>query len=295
MIKSFTKGISIGLKQSKIALTIYLLQLLLALPLALQVFRVLNASIGDSLEVEKLIYDYDNTIFRDFLNAHGDAITPLIGQTRWIVIVYFIFWIFLKGGVFYCIKEQTSRWETFWTGGARHFFRFLKVSVFFLVLHLVWAGLVMFIMSAILGDAINDMPTEREIVLAIAAGVIVWLVGLFFLIVANLLTKIKIVSEYRQKVWTSIVDGLKWTSANLFKGVGLYILFFLLQITFFGIYFGVDMASGMVSETLILVFFFLQQLLVFSRILIRIMAAGAFWDLHERSRPEPELIAHTTD
>jgi len=87
----FRKSFSTGLRQWRITAIVYLFQLCLAFTLGMQVFDVLKASIGHSLELNKLLVHYDHTVFTDFLKIHGVSITPLIGQLRWLLLTWLIF------------------------------------------------------------------------------------------------------------------------------------------------------------------------------------------------------------
>ena len=82
MRSAFLQGFNTGIRQWRIASIVYFLQLYLALTLGMQVYDVLEASIGHSLEINKLLQQYDHTVITDFLKVHGASITPLIGQLR---------------------------------------------------------------------------------------------------------------------------------------------------------------------------------------------------------------------
>ena len=97
----------------------------------MQVYHVLEASIGNSLEINKLVETYDDTVVTDFLNEHGASLSPLLGQLRWVLLIYVLFSVFINAGLLYAVVKNKKGWKTFWEGGAAYFFRFFKVAVFF--------------------------------------------------------------------------------------------------------------------------------------------------------------------
>ena len=55
------------MRQWRIAAIIYFIQLCLAMTLGMQAHSVLESSIGNSLEINKLLAQYDHTVLTDFL------------------------------------------------------------------------------------------------------------------------------------------------------------------------------------------------------------------------------------
>ena len=126
------RGIATGFRQWRIVAIVYALQLCLALTLGMQAYEVLEASIGHSLELHKLLQGYDHTVLTDFLNVHGASITPLLGQLRWLALVWLLFSVFTDGGLLYCTASpQQASWRSFWQGGAAYFFAFSAARVVF--------------------------------------------------------------------------------------------------------------------------------------------------------------------
>ncbi len=118
-----------GMRQWRIAALVYFFQVCLALTLGMQVHGVLEASIGHSLELDKLLKGYDHTVVTDFLKVHGASITPLIGQLRWLLLIWLIFAVFIDAGLLACSAaplEASAR--NFWKGGVAWFFPFLKIG-----------------------------------------------------------------------------------------------------------------------------------------------------------------------
>ena len=269
------RGIATGFRQWRIVAIVYALQLCLALTLGMQAYEVLEASIGHSLELHKLLQGYDHTVLTDFLNVHGASITPLLGQLRWLALVWLLFSVFLDGGLLYCaaLPEQAS-WRAFWQGGAAWFFPFLKIALVFLALALVWSAAVLVPVVAFLELALEYFPSEVYAVWGVLGLLAVWLVGLGVLLVWSVLSRLQ-----RLRNGTSTVVSLK-TGGRVFRQhkaryFGLLAVFAGIQLALIMLYWTLESLSGMTSPMQIVVFFGVQQAFVFLRILLRQMLYAA--------------------
>lgn len=219
---------------------------------------------------------YDETVISDMLNVHGASLSPLVGQLRYLVLVYAIFVVFLNAGILGCIVKNEMGWKPFWKNGAEYFFRFLKTAIFFVVLTFIWAGIVW-------GPFISFFPTSPEVlssekisVFMLFGVALIFLFGLFFLFNWSVISRIKIIDE-NMRTWKAIRSALRFSVKKYLSLTGLFLLFFFLQILLAGIYWLVEDASGMVTPILILVFFLFQQIFIFSRIIFRLMMYAGVW------------------
>ncbi|HFA47754.1 MAG TPA: hypothetical protein ENJ95_01905 [Bacteroidetes bacterium] len=273
MIKSFKNGLSIGLGQWRTALTGYLFQLLLALTLGVQVYHVLEASIGNSLEINKLITGYDDTVVNDFLNGHGASLSPLIGQLRWVLLVYMLFSVFINAGLLYAVVKNKKGWKIFWEGGAAYFFPFFKLAVFFMVIALIWTAALWLPLLSFLPNSTNVLPSEKTSVFLLCGVVVLYFTGLIFIFNWSAVSRIKTM-EGNKKYWRAIGEGFKYVRKKFFPLAGLIFLFILMQLILIAIYWWAESIWGMVSPLLIFVFFVAQQIFVYIRWLIKISIYG---------------------
>lgn len=267
----FLHGFKTGLQQWRIVFVVYLIQLGLALTLGLQVHEVLKASIGQSLALNQLLAGYDHTVITDFLKVHGASITPLIGQLRWLILLWLLFSIFINGGLLYCANapEQASV-RAFWRTGAMYFFPFLKISLLMLMLALVWTVLLWLPTLLYLEPALEYFPSEQYIVWLAELIVVVWLLGLAVVFAWSVLSRMQYLYA-----GASTLSCLKagWQAFRINKvpyfallsGFGCLLILLVLA------YYFLQAHAGMTSPFLLLLFFIAQQLVVFSRILVRQM------------------------
>lgn len=274
MVSTIKSAFITGLKHWKIVLLVYFLQLLMAVPLAMQVWHVVEASIGNSLEINKLLPGYDHTVISDFLKVHGGSITPLIGQLRWALVVWALASVFINAGILFTLVKKSPNWLAFWTGGASYFYRFTKIATIFLFILLVWTGITILPYLANLQVNLETMASEKTVLGYLLVLVLLWLAGVVYLYCASIVAKTAII-EQDLTTWKALKKGLGHTFRNYFSLAGIFLVFSALQLLALGVYWWLEGKSGMVSVGLVLVFFLLQQGLVFWRLMGRVMGCEA--------------------
>lgn len=279
MLSNLKSAFLAGLHHWKIALLVYFLQLLLAVPLAMQVWHVLEASIGNSLEISKLLYNYDHTVISDFLKVHGGSITPLVGQLRWVLLVWVLASVFINGGILVGLVRKTPTGAAFWSGGAAYFFRFAKIGAIFLLLTLLWTGITILPYLGKLMYFFETMPTEKTVLGYLVLIVAGWLLGLIFFNNASVAARTAII-ENGLGTWPALKKGVASTFRHFFKITAIFLVFSALQMVAVALYWWLESRSGMVTAALVVVFFVVQQALVLVRILGRVMVLAAISSFH---------------
>lgn len=262
-------GFRIGRQQWRIAGIVYLLQLCLALTVGMQVYEVLHASIGNSLEINKLLRHYDHTVISDFLKVHGASITPLIGQLRWLLLVWLFFSIFIDGGLLFCAtRPEEASGRNFWVNGAAYFVAFLKMAVFFLTLALLWSAALWVPVGMFFQPSVLYFPSEKYTVWMVVLTLLLWLGGLTILIIWSVLARLARI-QTGAPVFSCLKMGWGQFWRSKMRYMSILTAFAGLQVAFVALYFFLESLTGMRSPFLILVVFFLQQAFVFCRIQVR--------------------------
>lgn len=278
MISALTYGIREGVKHWRAGLVVYALLLSLAATIGIQVYHVLEASIGNSLELNRLIKQYDHTVIQDFLRVHGASVSPLFGQLRWYLIIYLIFSIFINAGLIHCVvqNDPKSDWKNFWNGGAHYFFPFLIIGATFLLMFAFWTGVIavpaLIYVQKIFPTSMTEMPMYW------VAGVATILVFIYWMIIISwsINTKLSYMRSDKPRVWTAIKEGFKMTKQKLLSSPRLFLLFVIFQLIVVVFHLYIEGIFGMTSTALIVFFFITQQLLIFFRILWRLMVYEGF-------------------
>jgi hypothetical protein len=274
----FLKGFKIANKQRRIAAIVYFIQLCLALTLGMQVHNVWESSIGNSLEINKLLKNYDHTVISDFLKVHGGSITPLIGQLRWLLLVWLIFAVFLDAGLLVCvIKSKKASAKLFWRSAAKYFFPFLKISLIFLFLALLWSALVFVPIAIYLQPSFEYFNSEKYSVVLVFLMMMIYFSGLAFLMAWSVVSRLYKI-EKNCTIWQSIRQGWEKFWSNKSRFLGLLGCFLLFQLILIGLYWVIEAFVGMSSPALILSMFLLQQVFVFARVQLRQMMYASLTD-----------------
>lgn len=270
---AFFQGFAVGIRQWRITAIVYFIQLCLALTVGMQVYEVMKASIGQSLEVNKLLDTYDHTVWMDFLKVHGASITPLLGELRWLLLVWILFSVFIDSGLLYAAatpKQATAR--SFWQGGAAYFFPFLKISLFFLILFLVWTVVLWVPLALFFQPSLQYFPSEKYTVWLAGVAGCIWLAGIGVLFVWSVLSRIHHLLQGRS-VLASIQNGGRIFRKSKVRFLGILTGFAVLQVLLLMLYFKMEPFSSMTSGG-ILALFGAQQGFSFLRIQLRQMVYG---------------------
>lgn len=267
----FKQSFSIGMRQWRIAAIVYVIQFCLALTVGMEVHNVLESSIGKSLEINKLLLHYDHTVLTDFLKVHGASITPLIGQLRWMLLVWLLFSVFIHAGLLVCAaRPQQAGAQRFWTAGAAYFFPFLKISLFFLLLALVGTVVLFLPIAMFLEPSLQYFPSEKYTVWLVLGCLLLYGFGLIKLYVWSVLSRLSHV-ETGASTFKSIRTGWRIFWKKKWILLGFVLGFVLFQVLLLVVYWQIEAFSGMTSSALIAVFFVIQQAFVFFRIQVRQM------------------------
>ncbi len=269
MLKDIKLGFSTGLKHWQIALLVYFFQLCLALTVGLQIFSIFESSIGNSLEINKLLQHYDYTVITDFLKVHGASITPLIGQLRWLIIVYLLFAIFIDAGLLTAAsKGKEATLSTFWQGGASYFFPFLKIAAVFFALFAGWTALIFMPTLTYMQPALDYFPNEKYVIYGTFFCLFVYFMGLCLLFLWSVSSRFWKIS-HNDSVLSSLKNGWIIFGKNKKAMWRLWAFFCALQVVLIAVYGLLESYIGMTTPFLILLVALIQQLFAFARVMLR--------------------------
>ena len=273
LIESFKYGINTGLRHWRTALIGYVFQLLLVFTVGMQIYQVFEASIGNSLGINELMDGFDDTVVSDFIQVHGASLSPLLGQLRYLFLVYLVFSVFINAGLLFAVSEEKPGWVSFWEGGKKYFLHFFVLALIFLLLVVIWSAFTLVPFLAYMQPSIEDFSSEKVTVYLLFVVLFVWLLGLIYLFNASVAARLRIM-EADKSIWDSFIAGIGFAFRRFFSLAGLFLLFFFLQIVFIVIYWVAEDGSGMISPLLVFVFFIVQQIMVFFRWMFRLAMYG---------------------
>ena len=283
MMENAKYGINQGLRQWRTAFVVYIIQLLLAMTLGMQLYQVFEASIGDSLELNKLLTSYDHTVISDLLNVHGGSITPSIGQARWVLLAYMIFSVFINAGLMYTVYHHYTSWKEFWKGGATYFFKYFKLALLFLICYLLLFVVAGIAAGSVFGK-IQAYSSEKVAFLWIAVILLVTLITMMKLFSASTYSKLAIIEG--QSIWSAFISGWRMFRKRWMPTWGVILPLILIQVLIYAIYLFLESASGMTSTATILIFFLIQQAIIFFRSVWKLMIYNGLWKVYSEESME---------
>ncbi len=267
-------------KRWRLILLIYLFQIVLALSLGLQIYGVLEASIGHSMSLRGLVGGFDYTTIQDLFNVHGASISPLVGMLRWCVISYLLVTAFINGGIWNImwLDDNEETWMRFWQGGAKYFGRFLLIGLIMNLLLLIWTIVVWGWYVSSFFNMMETWFSDARIFWLGCGLLVVWLHGIYFLFLWTSYAKAYIVSTPGISVLKLLKGGFQLTIGRYIVLLPKVWLFVLLLLLVYAILFLIEGKVGITSSGLILVFVVLQQLIVWVKIIHRLGAFQFLWN-----------------
>ncbi|MEZ4950448.1 MAG: hypothetical protein R2784_13830 [Saprospiraceae bacterium] len=276
MLDKFNQGWRFALGSWRLIFLVYFLLLMLVLPIGMQIYHVMDASIGNSLSLQTLLKDYDHTVWMDLLNVHGASLSPLLGQLRWIVPFYLLIAVFLQAGLMGAVFQNSPKWKTFWEQGAHWYFSFLKIGLFFLIFFLlgmliIWLPFSMYIIN------INEWLVDETSLVWLFFTTIFFTIIFFSLVfIWSVRSRFFKMENQDTGIFKAIKMGGKQFGKNLIKYLFLYLFISLPAILFFVLYNVLEAKWGMISPALVWMFVFFQQIFILLRIGLRIALYKAF-------------------
>jgi hypothetical protein len=116
---------------------------------------------GDSLMLSSMTSQFDYTAIADMINHSGDGVQLSISTLLSFFLVYILWSAFYTGGIVELSMHKNTRSSTqvFWKGGAEYFFRYLRLSVYVIVILGVIFSLMFIYFSK---DGLNPLHLESE-------------------------------------------------------------------------------------------------------------------------------------
>ncbi|MEZ4885689.1 MAG: hypothetical protein R3E32_13230 [Chitinophagales bacterium] len=261
-ISAYIQGLFNTLSKFRIVGILYGCNLLFGLVIALPLHSVLKDSIGQSFEIQKIITGFDNTVFTDFMNAHGDLLQPLLSQFQWLSVLYILLFVFLNGGIIHVLTGKPK----FWEGSALYFWRFFRLSLLFFLLHLLTAMLVFGILYFIVSHGFDLFNSEIPIYWSIVFAIVLYLFLASIVSALSDYAKIRMVTHESQSAIQAMLHAFGTVFRNFRQTYGLYFfnicIIGLLYFLYWTLHSNVSTSSFFVIAFII----FVQQVLMLLRL-----------------------------
>lgn len=287
IIQAWISGLRRGLAQPGMTLWLYVLNLLVALPLAMACRSVLSDGLDGSMALSNLMAGLDYTVWQDFSNVHGQELSAAMGQLLWVILLSMLLSTFLSGGILSELRAGREKFSTssFFAGCGTYFSRFFRLFLIFGVSLLVMATLLVVVLSAA-GDALTEnAASEITYIWVRGISVVIFLVPVMLLLMIADYAKLSVVVNNDRSMLKTAWRAMQFVLRRVFKTFGLELSMLLVPVVLFGVYLILDLSIGMTTGATILVMFILQQLFLFSRAWTKVFFFAGELALYQSLQP----------
>ena len=288
ILQAFSTGVRRATSEPKMVFVLYLLNLLLAIPLALAFRAVLVAGFGSSLAPAAMMESLDFTVFQDFMNVHSASLQTVFGQVLSVLVLSMIVQTFLAGGILTVLQDQAKYSSAaFFKGCGAYFFRFFRLFLLFgviLLLTAVVVGAVVFSVAEGLTESASSEVTELWIRIA---SIVLFLLPVMLVMMAGDYAKIHMVLHDQRSAFRMCGKGFAFVFRRFFSAFGLELLMLLIAVFLFAVYLLIDLSIGMTSGAAIAVMFVIQQLFMMLRAWTRVFFFAGEMTLYRGLQRQP--------
>jgi len=298
--KAAAAGFRLGLGHLGLALAVWLLNLLVALPASLLVADALRDSMGHSLVADNMRQGFDMAWFGEFaesarglessfdpgLTGAGAVFQNLDGWVTGamfranpaalgLAALWALLWLFLLGGVLarYDRVDETFGPTRFVREGGRYFFRFLRLALLSAPLY----GLVYILFRTLyewLAEFTRDV-TEEGTVLFYSLCVVALIAFLLVLIhLCFAYAKIATVVDERRSAVLAALRGLGFVLRYPARTLGLFLLMMLVAASVTALYAVVAPGAGQTTPSAVALAFLVGQVYLFARLIVQLSLLG---------------------
>jgi hypothetical protein len=234
---------------------------------------VLARTIGDSMSLERLVKDFDYTVYTDFMFKFGGRISSLLSQISWLIFFYLLLNTLLGGGTIAILKNGEERFSmrSFFGNCGAYFFRFLRLLLIFSVI-LVLIGIASSMVFGILYSALisNAVSEVWPFTFAIILFLLFLFVVMLIVMMADYAKVAAVVNDARSMLKTSW-QAIKFVFRHFLSTVGLQLSLILMLLIGVTIYLVLEAQIGMATPIAILVMFTIQQISVAFKVWTRVV------------------------
>lgn len=227
ILKVIQQGFSQVWQYKRIIGLLYGLTLLLAGVVALPLQSLLESKVGHSLMVDEMMKGFNYTFYTDFMNAYGDGFAPIVNQSLLILFLYVLLFVFLMGGIISTFQNAPKIYHKaiFWGKSAGYFWRMLRLTFYFLIIHGVVLGFFLWLfMKFTKGFAIAELETDEVVFSTLTYLPIAYVIVSAFFYMWHDYAKVILVQENTKWVYQPILSSLRFITKHIAQTYPLYLL-----------------------------------------------------------------------
>jgi hypothetical protein len=298
---AYIKGLWLAVKKIKMWLLLYIINFVFAILAAIPLSSLLQEKVGKSLAPERMLSDFDYTIYQDFMNEYGDAFSIIMGQSQLIFVFYFFLSIFLVGGILTILKNHTDKFsfQAFWSGCTVYFWRMLRLTFYFLIIHAVILGAFsILIYFGKFHQGLDGVESEVEMINAVKYMLPIYLIFASFFFLIQDYAKIHVIHKNPNWLFRSFWKSFAIVFNNFLKTYPLYLLNMLTFAIIFIAFWYFRFYNNMDNVAAIALTFAVGQAFIFARIGTKLLNLGSATLMYQsimKEELEKEAIENDED
>ncbi|MBK8390417.1 MAG: hypothetical protein IPL23_14540 [Saprospiraceae bacterium] len=237
----------------------------------------MNQGLGNSVEMEKLIFGFDRTVVDDLLNNDPSILKSLLPKIGLIFGLYFLISNFISSGIYAAFSTNDFDLKNFVKNGLKNYFPFLAISLCFYTLFLLVGFVLFFSYAYMLGNPFNDYTTEIPFFYSLLIVIFLFLVFCSYLWLWSIHAKFHYLSD--GKLLLSLKTGFKSLMLN-FRQSTLLLLFtwltILLVMTIMNLLQGLNSSQ---SWLLLMLLILGMQITILLRCFLQFFVVGCIYSL----------------
>lgn len=261
-------------RNKRLILILYMANFMLGLLAALPIPEFLGNTVGHSLSLGRSVEDFDFIFINEMMNEYGDLIRSILSQSLWMVLLFLLVSIFLMGGILKVFKLDEQRFSVtlFLKGCVQFFWRLVRLTIYFLIIH----GVILIFFFAIFSgmcDGLNPfkMESEKQILDALKLLIPIYIFVFTIITLIHDYAKIHIVNSNPRFLFKPIIESFRLVFRNFGKFFLLYFLNILTFLLCMAIYWIISSLPGVKTMTGVLLTFLIGQLFIVGRIIIKLV------------------------
>jgi len=282
-IRSYFKGLSIAFRSLRMVTWIYLFLFVVAVITTIPFIRLVNDMTGNSLLPDRLINGFDATALHDMLKTGGKSLLFYLKGWWPLVAGFMLIQIWFNGGILYRVSNPNGPFKiaAFLRSAHNHFWRFLKLAVALWAIYLLLALLIF--LPAMLLISLKESPTDQWIVHIVLFSFVIYLILVLLLNISGDIAKITLFNDSKTKVVKYLWRSIKFMISRFFSLILLDLMLLVLPVlVLIGYYL---LKKDVITDTtgLILLFFVIQQMLIWLKSFFRIWRLGSLFSYYIRN------------
>jgi hypothetical protein len=201
-------------------------------------YSQLKKNLSNSLEGNDQLDIFDYTFISEMLRMNGDLFLYLLSSLGLILLIYMLLKIFLSGATIgtFLSSEGIYNSSTYWTMGFSHFWRILRVSIYFLLIYII-VTIVFYKIYSLGGLDIFEMESDQVFIHRFLILIPFYAIMLFIINVYHQFTKVHIIVCHKKYFFSAFWDASKLITKDLLQMSGLVISYLFIFAFLYSLYY----------------------------------------------------------